>query len=418
MGLLDSAFSFLPRVDGEITVATDIVTDAGTEIIDQTAGQIGQVADQAVDQVCPAPGHIENIISYALAAPEKVINEGFSAMRATFGGAGPFSKLNASALSFKELFSKATLGTLSASSAYKAAATLGGATSSAVSAASIKSAIGANDKATSTSHKVKLVSRQQSDPTSDNVKNEVIFDVMPQISENRTAEYESIAPSQMPGEFHKYKGTKSAAWTVTAIFACSTKEQAHLNYVYLNTLRGWTMPYFGEKQQLNYDGRLGAPPPVLDFSGYRGLVGKVPVVLTTVSWNFPHDCDWIPTGIKDKESGQLIPFPTYMEINISLVESFSAAEFNGFDLAAFRRGNMAGAFTPAIRSADPAPVSAGGGRGFIGERDGEREAYLSRAGGGRGFVNEKSGEREEYLNSASPSSYSNPMGDTLGDTLL
>jgi hypothetical protein len=173
---------------------------------------------------------------------------------------------------------------------------------------------------------------------------------MPEVSEVRTVEYEALTAPQMPGEFQKYKGTKSTQWNITATLACRTREEAARNYIYVNTLRGWSESYFGDKQRIQFSdgggrGKLGAPPPVLQFAGWRSLVGTVPVVLTSLNWSWPHDCDWIPSGILDPATQQEIPFPTVMQVQISLVESYSPQQMNNFDLVAFRNGRMVNAWS-------------------------------------------------------------------------
>lgn len=175
----------------------------------------------------------------------------------------------------------------------------------------------------------------------------VEFDIMPEVSEIRNLEYEAVSTPQMPTEFQKYKGTRATTWQINGSFMCRTRDEAKRNYIFMNTLRAWSMPYFGEKQRLQFGedsrGKLGAPPPVLKFSGWRGLIGTVPVVITSLNWNWPKDCDWIPCGVFDEE-GREIPFPTVMAVNIAVVESFSPDQVNGFDLVAFRNGRMVNAW--------------------------------------------------------------------------
>ena len=232
------------------------------------------------------------------------------------------------------------------------------------SATSIKeSTIGNAAAPDNTFHKVKLTAAA-ADGESIAIKNDVAFpveplmerqvefDVMPEISEVRNVEYEALQTPQLPGEFQKYRGTKSTQWTITAVFTARTRDEAARNYIYMNNLRGWTMPYFGDKQRTQFAdaGKLGAPPPVLKFSGWRGIVGPVPVVITALNWSWPRDCDWLPTGILDSENSQEIPFPSVMNVNITIVEAFSAEQFNGFDLVSFRNGRMIDAWEPLPRT--------------------------------------------------------------------
>jgi hypothetical protein len=281
----------------------------------------------------------DKAISYSMADPRKLVGETVDKISASFGD-------------IKNPFGRAAV-VLSKIGAKKP-------TELQASATSIKAGTGTEDGDESTSHKVKLEA-SVADGESIAIQNSVNFvheplmervvefDAMPEVQEIHSAEYEALAAPQMPLEFQKYKGTKSIQWQINGTFTCRTRNEAARNYIYLNNLRGWTKPYFGEEQRKQFGGdngnrgKLGAPPPVLKFSGWRGLVGPVPVVVTSLNWNWPKDCDWIPTGMFDPD-GKEIPFPTVMNINIALVESFSPEQVNAFDLVAFRNGDMIGAW--------------------------------------------------------------------------
>ncbi len=166
------------------------------------------------------------------------------------------------------------------------------------------------------------------------------FLVMPEIVENRTVGYEAVAPPQFPGAFQKYKGTESAQWTINATLISRTTEEATLNLYNMNLLRGWTMPFFGENTRQAYPQRIGAPPPVLMLKGLRkAIIGPMPVVITSLSWNWPKDVDYIPARSPDGSTTN-VPFPTVIQVAIQCVESLSTAEFNRFNLDDFFDGNM------------------------------------------------------------------------------
>jgi len=234
----------------------------------------------------------------------------------------------------------------------------------------------------------------------------VKFVNMPDISESRTVEYEAIAPPQSPSAFQKYKGTASTQWAVNITLTSRTSAEATENLRIMNQLRAWTMPYFGERTRQTYPSKLGAPPPVLIFSGFRTqMIGPVPVVLTSCQWSFPQDVDYIPAyELAQTEAGttatsNLVPFPTVMKVAIQLVESFSTEQMNGFSLADFRLGRMTDAFKPLGQNSNfsnegnnyrtggdiPAPEQAqianqnsetiGGGRGGRGGPSAEELAY-------------------------------------------
>lgn len=180
---------------------------------------------------------------------------------------------------------------------------------------------------------------------------QVVFRVMPEIVESRTVQYDAIAPAQAPGAFQKFKGTDSTQWTVNATLISRNSAEATENMIFLNTLRGWTKPFFGDTTGAQFPGKLGAPPPVLTFSGLRErIIGPVPVVITSLNWNWPTDVDYLPTSItagadgSGESSGKFIPFPAVMTIAIQLTESFSTTQFNGFSLADYRQGLMVTAY--------------------------------------------------------------------------
>ena len=230
-----------------------------------------------------------------------------------------------------------------------------------VTAAQMKVAIGASGENDGL-HKVKLIERNTA-----NRDVMVVFDIMPEVVESRTVEYEAVAPPQSPTAFQKYKGTSSVQWTINATLVCRNTAEATNNLRIINILRGWTMPFFGDNTNAAFPNKLGAPPPVLEFSGWKSqMVGPVKVVITSLNWNFPQDVDYIParsftTAYPSNEAtagSELIPFPTVIKLAINVVESFSTDEVNAFDLAAFRDGRMDLAFQSA-RVVSEANVSRG-----------------------------------------------------------
>ncbi len=279
---------------------------------------------------------VEKQINYAVAPVGTLVNESYSAVQTTYGDVSRFRALNVGAPSFGELGAIAQLNTLPDTlAAYKdiAPSLSKGVQTSSATASQIKAETGDGSAAQDMSHIVKLISIV-------NPSEIVSFEVMPEISENRNAEYEALQASQMPGEFQKFKGTKAVSWQVNATLTCRTREEASDNFSSINILRSWTMPYFGNNQGREM---MGAPPPVIKFTGWRGLVGSVPTVVTSLNWSWPKDCDWLPTNILG-EGGKPIPFPTVINVQFTLVETYSASEFNALDLTAFKRGDFVSAY--------------------------------------------------------------------------
>lgn len=282
------------------------------------------------------------VTAFDLPPLSEVANESLAKVSSTFDGAGPFTKTNSSSKTFLEYAAeRAGLNKVGNKSFYTPANLTQDQInsfipSSGVSAASLKrqSMSSSNGK----EHMVRLTEQEGVDGS----PYTLYFYVMPEVVEARNVSYEAVAPPQFPGAFQKYKGTDSVQWTINATFVCRNTAEATRNLEYLNVLRAWTKPFFGETTGQQYPDKLGAPPPVLILEGFKSkIVGPVPVVITSLNWNWPRDVDYIPA----ESDGDLIPFPTVMQIAIQVVESYSTDEFNKFSLRDYRNGNFSKAFS-------------------------------------------------------------------------
>lgn len=184
-------------------------------------------------------------------------------------------------------------------------------------------------------------------------RDKVIFEVSPTVSESRTVEYIGVNPVHMPGSIQVYKRTESRTFTISAKFISRSTLQAQENMKYLQILRGWTMPYFGVGSQ--FDGpstdagasMLGAPPDVLYLyayttptrtanasrAPYTTNLSKIPVVLKSLSFDYPEDVDYISIPQSD-------PFPVKMEVRLELAETHSPKGYEGFTLSKFKQGQL------------------------------------------------------------------------------
>jgi len=188
-------------------------------------------------------------------------------------------------------------------------------------------------------------------------------------------------PVHAPGQILVYQGTAARRFQLTAIrFASRSPREAAINLAKLWTLRGWTMPTFGQsesnirtdaarREKLGNNGPfsnegiknlideigsdssksyLGAPPQLLLLSAYSrlgvsqgvgtdsiGHLRKVPVVIESLNINYPADVDYIPT-----EGANPTPMPTLMNVDLSLIEARSPSEYEKFDLSKFKRGEL------------------------------------------------------------------------------
>ena len=202
----------------------------------------------------------------------------------------------------------------------------------------------------------------------------VVFEVAPELNENRQVQYEFMDPIHAPGQIAVYKRSMSRRFQLTSVkLASRTPEEASVNLAYLWTLRGWTMPYFGKSVDQGRTGKsvfasgrkdtnyiadiitgltkgssqeyLGAPPQTLELSAYSrkgagainsiGHLYRVPVVIESLGILYPSDCDYIPT-----DEDEPTPMPTIMTVDISLIETQSPQSLSNFSLSDYRLGNL------------------------------------------------------------------------------
>lgn len=181
---------------------------------------------------------------------------------------------------------------------------------------------------------------------SDVIGPKVVFKVMPTITESGGATYEAFTPLQHPGEILKYRGSSARSWSIEAILISRNIFEASDNLSMINTIRAWRMPFYGSGtvDNPNLSKYLGAPPPILTLTAYGdNMIGPVKCVLENYSMPWPNDVDYIQT-----DTGY--PFPVIMRISLSLKESWSPAEYSGFDLLAYKNGDMVNAFTKVKQS--------------------------------------------------------------------
>lgn len=169
---------------------------------------------------------------------------------------------------------------------------------------------------------------------------EVTFLNMPTIQESRDAQYKNVDIAHHPGEILKYVNTGTRSWTIQTKLTSRNTAEATLNLNYINVIRSWLMPFYGNgASDPNLTQYLGAPPPILTLTAYGNqMIGPVPCILINYGWTFPNDCDYIPT-----DDGS--PFPVVLDVTIQLKESFSPAEYSSFDLSSFKRGDMKSAYS-------------------------------------------------------------------------
>ncbi len=170
----------------------------------------------------------------------------------------------------------------------------------------------------------------------------IVFDVTPQIVENTAVEYSQRGIPQLPTSINTYDGTRSRTFSVSNIkFVSRTRVEAKNNLDTLWTLRGWTKPNFGQGDN-SPNQALGMPPKILFLSAYNSPynaqsanvphnIMDVPVVITSLSIEYPQDVDYIP-DLNDT------PVPIIQTISIELLETQSPANVSRFSLRDYKAG--------------------------------------------------------------------------------
>ncbi len=178
----------------------------------------------------------------------------------------------------------------------------------------------------------------------------LILDVMPTITESRSVSYKPFTPLHHPGQILKYESTEARSWSITGKLIARNSEEATRNLDYLNMIRAWAMPFYGEgTAQSAFNKYLGAPPPILTLSAFGPqVVGPVKCVMESYNWDWPNDCDYIQTLPIGRRKP--VAVPVIINISIVLKENWSPAEFSGFDISKYRMGMLPDAFKAIPRS--------------------------------------------------------------------
>jgi hypothetical protein len=200
----------------------------------------------------------------------------------------------------------------------------------------------------------------------------------------------------MPGSIQVYKNTASRTFNIGAVLVSRSPNEAYENMSILQTLRTWTLPFFGTRSttlgkneveartrldQLNarerVEGRLspsesvertqarlnqgvqllGAPPMVLYLYAYsssinnergsdpivRVNINRIPVVITNLAITYPNDVDYFPASKSGTDGINTASesFPTKMEVGVDCVETHSPREYERFSLQDFHNGKLA-----------------------------------------------------------------------------
>jgi hypothetical protein len=344
-------------------------TNSVTKYIGAAANGIKNYAVLGTNLVMKATQMLPTSISSFAKDPLAILNTDYTKAAASKLGDELAGKMNLSGLGdkFKNLSTKETLDTVGGMRAIRNVdnGLIAGIMGPAEEKGGVPSNLIQQDEIDRTS-KFKVSISQQ--PTNDSYS-EVIFDVMPTINEGRTASYDAFAPLHAAGEILRFKNTANRTWSISAKLISRTISEATINMIRLNTIRGWTMPYYGQGTAMNPNTSeyLGAPPPILTLKAYGDrMIGPVKCVLESYSWEFPNDVDYIQTAYQE-------PFPVILSVSLQLKEAWSPAELSNFDIMQYRSGNLPATYAKAEQPDQESisgPANAGGAMGGRGGQGG------------------------------------------------
>lgn len=139
---------------------------------------------------------------------------------------------------------------------------------------------------------------------------QLVLEASSPVTEQRQAMYTGFDIVHLPTNIHSFKNTSSRKWTVTGKLVSRTKSEAQANSRYLDLVRNWLLPDFGNS---------GATPPILRFFAYSNKnINNRKVVITSYDWTFSDEVDYIYTASQ--------PMPVIGQLTINLEEVYSAEE--------------------------------------------------------------------------------------------
>ena len=156
---------------------------------------------------------------------------------------------------------------------------------------------------------------------------EVIFHVSPTISESRSVNYVDHG-MPAPQGLIVYETTNNRRWSISARFVSRNITEGIQTFQYMNLLKSWTVP-----QPVEGDG-IFARPPILRLNGYKSQFRNIPVVLSSLTFNFPEDVDYIEAG------GAMVPI--IQTVDLEVIEAHQIVNFDFLEVAVTDKQNKEG----------------------------------------------------------------------------
>lgn len=170
--------------------------------------------------------------------------------------------------------------------------------------------------------------------------NSVVFPIVPTISIQQTANYESISPIHTNYSYQQYVNSQTQEIAITGEFPVQNEEDGRYWLAATHFFRSVTKMFYGDSSN------KGAPPPLCKLNGYGDFVfNNVPVVITSFVSELPNQVDYIRVPIFTNVIGQFEQkyqmVPTNSTISITVRPTYSRGKISAFSLDKFINGDLA-----------------------------------------------------------------------------
>lgn len=170
--------------------------------------------------------------------------------------------------------------------------------------------------------------------------NNVIFPIVPTISIQHLASYESISPVHTNYSYPQFVNSQINEIAISGEFPVQNEEDGRYWLAATHFFRSATKMFYGDSSN------KGAPPPLCKLNGYGDYVfNNVPVVITSYATDLPNNVDYIRVPIYTNVVGQYEQryqmVPTNSTIAITVRPAYSRGKIAAFSLDKFINGDLA-----------------------------------------------------------------------------
>lgn len=161
--------------------------------------------------------------------------------------------------------------------------------------------------------------------TQTKVMTTVVFNNTPELSESSQAIFSEISGIRSAASILIYQGSPSRTYSISARFVSRTVEEARDNYDNINVLKAWRMP------MSRFD-----DPETLRLYAYGNSIKGVPVVLASVTVEWPSEVDYIVID------GDGTSVPIIQTASLTLKEIRSWDDLEAFSYVDYKAGLLKG----------------------------------------------------------------------------